>query len=214
MTRIPQIILGCLLNERTMRRRRETGKSASQWLWSGLLLIKSSPDNLYPRCALLPSLEPGFSLLSTANLLDSVGSSLVVSLSSLKSREIKKISHAPLNPNDNDNGNVFPDVSICPPPPPMYSHGTMLFRRNTFYNNRSNFRGIPLLKGFQTFVSFRWWNLPREIFKNYVIGTSYGFIIHIQRILGDNNNTDTVSTTKILFPLKFMFSNTLKSDYW
>ena len=191
MTRIPQIILGCLLNERTMRRRRETGKSASQWLWSGLLLIKSlnsSPDNLYPRCALLPSLEPGFSLLSTANLLDSVGSSFVVSLSSLKSREIKTISHAPLNPNDND----FPDVSICPPPPPMYSHGTMLFRRNTFYNNRSNFRGIPLLKGFQTFVSFRWWNLPREIFKNYVIGTSYGFIIHIQRILGDNNNTDNV----------------------
>ena len=106
-------------------------------------VLKSSPDNLYPRCALLPSLEPGFSLLSTANLLDSVGSSFVVSLSSLKSREIKKISHAPLNPNDNDN--VFPDVSICPPPPPMYSHGTMLFRRNTFYNNRSNFRGIPLL---------------------------------------------------------------------
>merc|ERR1712083_336532 len=23
------------------------------------------------------------------------------------------------------------DVSICPPPPPRYSHGTMLFRRNT-----------------------------------------------------------------------------------
>ena len=139
-----------------------------------LLLITSLRWN---RCALLPSLEPGFSLLSTANLLDSVGSSFVLSLSSLKSREIKKISHAPLNPNDNDN--VFPDVSICPPPPPMYSHGTMLFRRNTFYNNRSNFRGIPLLKGYQTFVSFRWWNLPREIFKNYVFWTSYGFIIHI-----------------------------------
>ena len=32
---------------------------------------------------------------------------------------------------------LSPDMSICPPPPPMYSFGTMLFKRDTFYKSKT-----------------------------------------------------------------------------